>query len=600
MSRSNSDNEFKELDDFFSESLRDASVTPSREVWQGIEKNLEEKRKKRYLLWFLPSLVLLIGGAIGTYFLFSSDSANNGIAERKQAVVSVLSIVSHKSTNENNTSKNETITSKKNPETNSSTDHQIKKIQIAALKNHSADLPGEIGGHAVRSETGADNIKRFFVEVPSNEINSTVADLKSAGYKDAFVMGPKQDRLAFSQPEHSQKDPVVKNNIVPNNNPNTLIAATLTRSKEPKTEVISPAAPTTIDKTPDPKPNTEIVSSTPSTTGPVASSSSKTDNTKEEIKETPVVNTPKDLTNSGRSELTIHQSDPESAIITNSPAPTNSIAVLTSTETSEEKPKIDSVKPETKPGVASVPLQDKPDSVKPPLNTDPRFGIYILGGPVITQTLPDPKFAHEFSPVTYNGGFKLQFKPLKKLAVELGANYQTCSSVSQESYLYFNKFDPNDSYIHSSMGDMVVSHANLMNGFSMMGPMDTLRVKYVYKINYNVINIPLIVKFYPVKKDRLAISVFIAENNQLLVNKSADLTIIKEFWTENYSYKNIPGKNFNMSLMLGLGCEFKLYKNLHFVVEPNARYYITNSNTNPAIRAKRINFDGNAGFKINF
>jgi hypothetical protein len=587
MSRLNSDNEFKELDDFFSESLRDASVKPSADVWSGIEKNLEEKRKKRYLLWFLPSLIVLIGGAIGAYFFIPESSVNNNLAETKQAVVTASSPAPVKSQNENNSSKNEAITSTEKKENNLPTDKQTKKIQIAALKNQSADLPGEISGLTVRSETGSDNIKRFFVEVPANEISLAVTNLKNAGYKDAFVMGPKQDHLVFSEPSRSTKDPAEKTNFVPPTKQNTAIAA-ITRSKEPKTE---------------------ITSSVPSDNNTIASESkSKTGNTTNEAaKETPIENTtvystPENVAVSGNSEITLKKNDPvsEVAVTANSALPVNIVAVATPTETAENITKTDSVKPETKTEVVAALPKNKPDSIKPPVKTDQRFAIYLLGGPVFAQTFPDPKFAHEISPVRYNGGLKFQFMPVKKLAVELGANYQSCSSVSQENFLYFNKFDPNDVQVHSSMGDMAVSHANLMNGFSMMGPIDTLRVKYTYKINYNVINIPLIIKFYPVKKDKLAISVFVAENNQLVLSKSAELTIKKEFWDEKYRYNNIPGKSFNMSLMIGLGCEFKLSRNLHFVLEPNARYYITNPGSNPSIRSKRINFDGNAGFKLTF
>ncbi len=579
MRDNNSNNEFKELDDFFVESLENASVKPSKNVWQSIEKNLDEKKKKRYLFWLLPSLILLIIGALGTYFFLPLDLSTTKTAETNSSTNSTVAIIPTQSSTETNATKNEKNSStEKNDNLNSSEKNKTTtKIQLAAVKNLTTRLPDQIGEYEVRSEIGSDNIKRFFVEVPEEKISASIATLKNAGYADAFVKDAKQTQntLAKTNNANSTNTPFATTK-------NEIIAVTISRNKKPVSENSSNFSST--DKVNTSETSAKTNSFDNSATGIVAlNDNNKTPtNAKEEIsikKEEPVT--------------------PVQQIITNTLTPTNTVS--TSNETIESITKIDSVKKENKSEVAAIPPSLKQnDSLPPTLNKDPKFALYILGGPVITQTFPSPKFSSEFSAVTYNAGLKFQFLPFKKIAIELGVNYQKCSSQSKEDTLGFSKLDPSDSQFHSSLGDMAVSYSNMINGFNVIAPINTFHVKYNYKINYSVINIPVAVKFYPIKKDKLAVSIFAAANSQIVMNSRSQLIVHKENWDEVYNYNNIPGKKFNLSLMLGFGCEFKLRKHLYFVVEPGVRYYLTNLNSNAGIRSNRLNFDGNAGFKFPF
>ena len=461
--KDSSNKEFKELDDFFVESLENASAKPSKNVWQNIEKNLDEKNKKRYLFWLLPSLILLIGGALGTYFFLPLNLSTTKTAETNTGPNSLPTIIPSQSSIETNATKNEknNSTEKNDKLSSSEKNKNITKIQLAAVKNLTARLPDQIGEYDVRSEIGSDNIKRFFVEVPQEKISASIAALKNAGYADAFVKDAKQTQNTLAKTDHANST-----NTPFATTKNELIAVTISRNKKHVSENSSDFS--SIDKVNTSETSAKTNSVDNASTGIVALN----DNTK----------TPTD----SKEEINIKKEEPITPVqqmVIKTLTPTNTVS--TSTETIESLAKIDSVKKENKPEVAATPPPIKQnDSLPQTLNKDPKFGLYILGGPVITQTFPSPKFASEFSPITYNAGLKFQFLPFKKLGLELGVNYQKCSSQSKEDTLGFSKLDPSDSQFHSSLGDMSVSYSNMINGFSVMAPIDTFHVKYNYKINY--------------------------------------------------------------------------------------------------------------------
>jgi len=75
-------NEKKNIDRLFQEKFKDFEVAPPEFVWQNIETELQEKKKKRRILplWFRLSgvaAILVIGMFIGWTFLNDGDNVNS-------------------------------------------------------------------------------------------------------------------------------------------------------------------------------------------------------------------------------------------------------------------------------------------------------------------------------------------------------------------------------------------------------------------------------------------------------------------------------------------------------------------------------------------
>lgn len=66
----------KDIGKFFKENLDQLDVAPSAKVWDGIEKDLKEKKKRRpFFIWFF--IAAFVGGAISTYTALRFDYAPN-------------------------------------------------------------------------------------------------------------------------------------------------------------------------------------------------------------------------------------------------------------------------------------------------------------------------------------------------------------------------------------------------------------------------------------------------------------------------------------------------------------------------------------------
>ena len=65
------------LEVFFNKTLYESSMQPSAKSWENIEQRLnqEEKRKKRFLWFFLSGLILILG-TTSAWYVLNNLSAN--------------------------------------------------------------------------------------------------------------------------------------------------------------------------------------------------------------------------------------------------------------------------------------------------------------------------------------------------------------------------------------------------------------------------------------------------------------------------------------------------------------------------------------------
>lgn len=156
----------KDIGKFFRENLDQLNVAPSAMAWEGIEKDLKEKKKKRrFLIWFF--IVAFVGGSISTYTVLTFNHFTNSNPTKENKSVpsgkntnssSIIAIDSNRNKNDNtkNTqnslvsesfSKNESninssnntnsVTSNNSISPSTRNDHKIDKKQ--SLKNKKSE-----------------------------------------------------------------------------------------------------------------------------------------------------------------------------------------------------------------------------------------------------------------------------------------------------------------------------------------------------------------------------------------------------------------------------------------------------------------------------
>lgn len=592
-----SNTNFKELDNYFVNTLGDAKLEPSAAVWDTIEIKLDEKKKNRFLFWLIPGILFILVATICSYLYFPSNNSQstknliskNKKADSKQQEKIILNKVKEKDlkTKESDIN-NATLTenkelansSNKNKETELSnlsikennkvplnpTSKKIK-IQIAAFKNQNATLPAIVAGYEVSSYINKDGIKKYVIETTNvSEVDVILSRVKEAGYKGAFVLNYAANNNTFS---NSNKDEVITRLQTNENDP--------AKEKEPN------AATDQLKENKPKEPVAEISKTNKKSITPIVSQETNT---------IPIANTDTQPSNS----TTIAANTFTTSIESKQPEPKNNIekqlitAKTDSTQQSKQPAnnKIDTVK-----ALPTKPMAKADTSLLP----FKRFGIYVLAGPTIAKQILN---STEIPLIKTMYNLKLCYLLTKKIGVEAEINYQNIGASQSEKELSFQKNLTNTTFIPTSYGDLAVDPATLMDGFSPMAPIPTFTTKYSYQIIYQAINIPLTFKFYPVKKDKLSVSAFAGLSTQKIISQTTTLTFYKESFTNVLNYNSTIPSKINFSLLFGLGCELKLYKNMYFVAEPRIRYGLSNMNSSSPARSKVLYLDGSAGIKISF
>ncbi|MGZ3883736.1 MAG: hypothetical protein ACXVPQ_04655 [Bacteroidia bacterium] len=639
MNAPDSNNELHDLDRFFSETLKGASVKPSEDVWKALELKLDEKPKRRLTPWLILSVGLIVCSMAGYLFIvpaFSEKTTASSSANESNLPVR---------SSDNNTSSGSISAASRTTMGNSASvnakpassankipasENLPKKIQLAALKNHLAMFPVTVAGLDVKSETDNRGLKKYFIEVRNEghaSVESVLNTIRKAGYKDAFVV--KQNQAEGGSPEllarvsTPYKAPAADSKAIKNAGAQNLSGPLAVNNTAPShSEGIQETRKTGVSaKEPMPEPartnatSKNIISATiPIQNTTNGKSHNMVTNPGNTTPQEPVKNNSEDnsgtASSSGNSEqgagisaAKVPEQDAEKNSVQQAVTPVaqNTIAAPPDEPKNSDTQKTDSLakgKTEAK-KADSVSLAKTPA----PETADPfkRFGICLLAGPEYMKPLP--RSFNETTALTFNGGLRLQYFISRRFAVELGASYQTAHSSASNDTLAFEKNLNYDTYIQSTYGDMTVDPATLMTGFSPMAPINTFKVKYSYQLHYDVLNVPLNLKFYPVKRDKLSVSITAGLNSQKIISQSAQLVLYKENFNNVLNYNNMLSGKLNFSLLFGLGCELKLFKRIYIVAEPNLRYGLTNMNTTYGIngnRSKFLYFDGNAGFKIIF
>jgi hypothetical protein len=593
-----SNNEFDNLDAFFSNKLKDASMPPPEKIWQQIEDSLNKDRKrKRGFLWIFFSGLFLIGTTIATYFILFDvkESATSSIAEVKSTSAAAKPTVTNTTTSNNTKNNKESIKQAANVQPINNTESNLKeekskmiKIQIGAFRKQKDKTAFNKINLDIKSESIQNGIIRYYAEVSESDVQQALEQIKQAGFRDAFI-----------KEENSN---VSTNLIASKNNP--------TISSEPVSSLKPNKQKTgiTIAKQNQSKNNNTIV-----TTDKVNAGQAN----KEPVTSSNEANGANDLTTTN--QISQNQVS-DSGIIRNNtlnPVETNTIAE-TSSRGNENVVLKDSTQKDTVLKVVASTKNDsliiKPDSVKkstPIANADSsnkvpilnRWALILTGGPnFFIKNTKSNLFttSGEKQPYTYNATLKIEFKPFKRIAFTAGVSYSYFIAQQDATLFYFNRYLTSDYTFYSSFGPMAVDKNTMLQGFSPLAPttITMFRANYSYTSKINTLLIPVQAKYYYLNTKRINLFADIGISGMMVLSQQTNLSVIKEGVTNNLSYNQITTTKLNGLLMLGLGGDVRLYKQLYFTIDGSFRYNFNNLSSTSGIKNNPTYFSTNAGIKI--
>ncbi|MBC7440450.1 MAG: hypothetical protein H7250_10775, partial [Flavobacterium sp.] len=76
----------KDIGQFFKENLNNLDKNPSELIWKSIEKDLEKKKKRRFLLYFFLGFLSLLGVSIIFYFNQNETTAINSKIKTEETI----------------------------------------------------------------------------------------------------------------------------------------------------------------------------------------------------------------------------------------------------------------------------------------------------------------------------------------------------------------------------------------------------------------------------------------------------------------------------------------------------------------------------------
>ncbi len=565
MSKPISNNELDSFEEFFSNTLKDSSMMPSDKVWQQIEQSLnKDERKERGFFWLIFCGLIFTGATFFSYLFVKNKervfvNKINSVKEIGTKKVKQASI---------------TPTEKKEKNTSNGETNKVIKIQIGAFKKQVDQSAFKKIGLQIKSITDEKNITHYYVEIPQNQTQQALQKIKQSGFAGAFI---KRNLLVAK--DNKQYEKVSQQENEPN-----LMA---------KNEVIF------INKKAKSFQNTNTVVE-------ISSNKANSNLPKEELAFAPNQNNSKDLKNDlpqpkeGNTSKTLDKDLPKEVAKNTATIGQTTVIVPKDTSLSVVSPvKMDSVVAKPDSAKTTNPLAKK-DSVNelPLLN---RWSLALNGGPnFCLKNSQNSLFDNsgEKQPITYNTNIKLEYRLFKKIGVSLGVNYSYFTAKQDATLFYFNKNLTSDFIFYSSFGPMAVDKNTMLQGFSPMAPVTMFQASYSYTSKINTLVIPIEAKFYYLNSKKINLYSSFGISGMFVLSEKTNLSIIKEHVTNNVSFNQITTTKANALLMLGLGGDVKLFKQLYFTVDGGFRYGVNNLSNTAGIKTIPAYFSISGGLKI--
>ena len=588
MSKPLSNNEFDSLDRFFSDKLKDASLQPPERVWEQIEGSLnKDSKRKRWVFWlFFCGLIFIISG-VSTYILL----VDSFLDVKNGTTVKTAQIKNESTTTK---AKSKEITQQQEPEnqitetpSTPTEENKIKeekasivKIQLGAFRNQIDPSVFAKTGLDIKSEINENGITKYYAEVPENQMQQALQQIKENGFADAFIKRNTNALLA------------TKNNTTENKPTAT----------QPKTKpILALAQNSTYENNESalPQPtNSHNKTSISSNTNQQNNNIPTTANKETVVNAVPQQNKTEDnnkIKNADINTITTNS-------VANSPPQNPDIPAKDSVQKDSVQPpaviatKRDSIIPKTD---SVKPLAKTDSSIKEPILN--RWALLLNGGPnFFIKNAQNNLFntSGETQPTTYNTTLKVEYRLLKKIALSAGFTYNYFIAQQDATLFYFPKNLTGDFIFYSSYGPMAVDKNIMLQDFNPAPWITTLQASYSYTSKINTFSIPIEAKWYYVNRKKLNLYTALGASAMYVLSEQTSLSVIKEHLTNNLTYNQVNTNKFNVLLMLGLGADINLYKKLYFTVDGGFRYGVTNLSSTSGITTNPTFFSVNGGLKI--
>jgi hypothetical protein len=184
---------------------------------------------------------------------------------------------------------------------------------------------------------------------------------------------------------------------------------------------------------------------------------------------------------------------------------------------------------------------------------------------------------------TYSYGFLFDYRFATKLSIESGLAYYSYELGFSAKGTDLIKKDDHNALIYTSSGSVLLNVENV----------DSLNAKTILNssIGIHYLSIPVNLKYYPTKNLFINVGTTIDYNFAQSLNWEEE----NEKGIFNVESGKISGINrFNISMILGLGYEQQILRNMSFSINPGIRIHLVNLNRFSTVKT----FPYHAGFRV--
>ena len=548
------DNQNK-TDKLFHDALADMEAQPSPAIWDKVEAVLDGEDRRRPIAWWwwTGAFILLVGSAAAWYFWPTQN------VPREYFIQGLSQDGSLKPSNDSSFA----------------TNYRVKNV-----------LPNE-----VRQE----------LQRQADSINSVPADAKTSG-KTIPATQKSNTVIANSNLTHTSvkpnTSPVIATNLFHSTNVVSKPSGTNNTAVDVKTKSIkkdSAASPPIVKKKEQPIVTSNKTTSISGTTNTNLNSNPKADSSNKKPQHAlPVIaenstNNSK-ITTSAKKLATDSVDKKSLQASTNHPLINTSVRDYDSTiarisgastlAAMQSMHKLDSLKKDSIIKVA------KKDSVAKAAKTNgdsvhalimPHlFSLALFYAPEIARndvTANNAKFnIQNAKPNTrYAIGIKFGISFSNKLEANIGLAYSQFNQTMSPDTISFPKGITQPFVFNTSLGDLSVPAATMMQGYSPPPWVSRVRYHYQYSETVQFINMPINVRLN-FGTGKLKPYATAGINILYALSSSATLDLLKELTADNeLTYNNLNVNKINIATSAGLGLEYNIKKRFSVFIEPNAR-----------------------------
>jgi Outer membrane protein beta-barrel domain len=601
-------NKHKSADELLRLRFEGAEVLPPATAWNEIEKRLDDKNKKRpiYFYWLMGVLLLVISVSAVIYYHYSVNSVSNDTAllAQSNAPIPLVDSIDHATTLQNKINQTTKSTASLLTTKNEKLEEEKKISAIEKNKNTPTSVTDL---QEIKNKSLADNplstVKAHSIATNKNKTTPPIATATLPAIAEKRETNKNTLKNAVDN---------VRNNTDETTSINNKVAFKKNKINiKNKTEKIKDSNEVVIKSVPLPKATKkQVMATTKRVTAPAFLIVPENDSTlkKETVKKelpttfTKALSVSENATTEKEKVIVVKTEEEKIALLV--PIKVDSIALTWSSKTISDS--IINVIDSSQTASSAKLLMVKKDSIK--LQTEEAAFLktisFYFSPDYYMNNIQDgsgQNVQDEKRSPRYSAGMKFSYTVLDKLIVRIGIAYSEIKQHQEEHAAVFDRY-VNESFVfHSSLGDMAVDHATMLDGYSPLAPSSITQFpfRYTYSQQVKFIQMPLELK-YGFNFKRMGLSLIAGVNTQYAFKQHGEVDIIKEHVTNVITYTTLNIRPFNFSGILGICADFKLTNRFSLYLEPHTRINFTSIGKSANVKSTPYFFGANAGLAIHF